>query len=53
MSLMKRHFSEKLIKKYFFDNKYTPVKFSLFYLLSGIIGIASINKLFIIYAKNG
>jgi two-component system, sensor histidine kinase PdtaS len=52
MSLMKRHFSEKLIKKYFFNNKYIPVKFSIFYLLSAIIGIASINKLFIIYSEN-
>ncbi|MDD2895431.1 MAG: histidine kinase dimerization/phosphoacceptor domain -containing protein [Aliarcobacter sp.] len=52
MSLMKRHFSEKLIKKYFLNNKYIPVKFSIFYLLSGIIGIASINKLFIIYSEN-
>ena len=52
MSLMKRHFSEKLIKKYFFNNKYIPVKFSIFYLLSAIIGIASINKLFTIYSEN-
>ncbi len=52
MSLMKRHFSEKLIKKYFLNNKYIPVKFSIFYLLSAIIGIASINKLFIIYSEN-
>jgi PAS domain S-box-containing protein len=49
---MKRHFSEKLIKKYFFNNKYIPVKFSIFYLLIGIIGIVSINKLFIIYSEN-
>ena len=52
MSLMKRHFSEKLIKKYFLNNKYIPVKFSIFYLVSAIIGIVSINKLFIIYSEN-
>ena len=44
--------TEELIKKYFFNNKYIPVKFSIFYLLSAIIGIASINKLFIIYSEN-
>ena len=33
------------IKKHFFNNKHIPAKFSLFYLLSGIFGIISLDKL--------
>ena len=40
MSLMKRHF---------FNNNNIPVKFSIFYLITGIIGIISIDKFFNIY----
>ena len=33
------------IKKHFFNNKHIPAKFSLFYILSGIFGIISLDKL--------
>ena len=33
------------IKKHFFNNRHIPAKFSLFYLLSGIFGIISLDKL--------
>jgi two-component system, sensor histidine kinase PdtaS len=40
MSLMKRHF---------FNNKNIPTKFSVFYLIVGVIGIISIDRFFNIY----
>lgn len=46
MSLMKRRFSERLIKKYFLNNKYIAIKFSLFYLVIALIAAIFINKLF-------
>lgn len=46
MSLMKRRFSERLIKKYFLNNKYIAIKFSLFYLVIALVATVFINKLF-------
>ncbi|QKJ26260.1 PAS sensor-containing two-component system histidine kinase [Aliarcobacter cibarius] len=46
MSSMKRHYSEKLIKKYFLNNKYIAIKFSLFYLIIALVATIFINKLF-------
>lgn len=40
------------MKKHFFNNKNIPAKFSIFYLISGIIGIVSLDKLFTIYLQN-
>jgi two-component system, sensor histidine kinase PdtaS len=37
------------MKKHFFNNNNIPVKFSIFYLITGIIGIISIDKFFNIY----
>lgn len=37
------------MKKHFFNNNNIPVKFSIFYLITGIIGIMSIDKFFNIY----
>lgn len=52
MSLMKNHFSKELTKKYIFNNEYIPIKFSIFYLLGGILGIIYINKLITIYTTD-
>lgn len=40
------------MKKHFFNNNHIPTKFSIFYLVSGIIGIISLDKLFTIYFAN-
>ena len=37
------------MKKHFFNNNNIPVKFSIFYLITGIIGIISVDKFFNIY----
>jgi two-component system, sensor histidine kinase PdtaS len=37
------------MKKHFFNNNNIPVKFSIFYLITGIIGIISVDKFFSIY----
>jgi two-component system, sensor histidine kinase PdtaS len=37
------------MKKHFFNNNNIPVKFSIFYLITGIVGIISIDKFFNIY----
>jgi PAS domain S-box-containing protein len=39
------------LKKHFFNNKNIPAKFSFFYLLSGIFGIISLDKLIEIFFK--
>lgn len=41
------------MKKHFFNNKHIPVKFSIFYLITGIIGIISIDRFFNIYFTYG
>jgi PAS domain S-box-containing protein len=37
------------MKRHFFNNNNIPVKFSIFYLITGIIGIISLDKFFDIY----
>lgn len=46
MSSMKRRFSERMIKKYFLNNKYMAIKFSLFYLVIALVATIFINRLF-------
>lgn len=40
-----------LLRKYFFNNKFLPTKFSLFYIVSGVLGIISLDKLMTIFFK--
>lgn len=41
------------MKKHLFNNKNIPVKFSIFYLITGVIGIISIDRFFNIYFTYG